>query len=227
MISLHFGEFLTNFGISALEGCSSLRELTVPFVGGSQTENGYLAYIFGASAPDFAAGFYPRNLTRVEVSGPCTALQNYAFFECDTLAYVELPEELTSIGVRAFNGCTNLRKVEIPAAVAKIADNAFFGCSNLKEVTFGEGSVLTILGINAFYGCRTLAEIVLPRSLDSLPASCFADCKKLSTIHLGGVSSVGKNAFRNCNSLTYVGAYKDVSFAEGNESASAALKLLA
>ena len=227
LLSLRFGNALSHLGFSSLEGCAALRELTIPFAGESCTENTYLAYVFGASAPDFAAGFYPRHLTRVEITEPCATLGNYAFFECASLAEIILPGTLTHIGIRAFYGCTNLRGAEIPATVTAIGENAFFGCSNLRELSFGENSVLQTLGINAFYGCRTLTQVDLPRALQSIPASCFADCKKLRSVSLGGVSSVGKNAFRGCDSLTFVGVYGDVSFAEGNEKASAVVRYLA
>lgn len=227
LISLKFGAGLSHLGFSSLEGCAALRELTLPFVGESSTENTYLAYVFGASAPDFAAGFYPRHLTRVEITEPCAALGNYAFFECSSLAEIILPGTLTRVGIRAFYGCTNLRGAEIPAAVTAIGENAFFGCSNLRELSFGENASLQTVGINAFYGCRILTQVDLPRALPSIPASCFAECKKLRSVSLGGVSSVGKNAFRGCDSLTFVGAYREVSFAEGNEKASAVVRYLA
>ena len=214
---LDFGEGLTSIALGALEGCINLRSLTLPFVGGSATENNFLGYIFGATVPDFAAGYYPTYLVEVRLLSTCTFLGNYSFYECDSLLRVELPTSLTSVGVRAFSYCTRLEGITIPDSVTRIGENAFFGCKKLQSVTFGSASALDEIGINAFYGCQSLTTITLPKGLTSLPASCFADCKALSTVDLGGVTRVGKNAFHNCVALTSLTASLSVVFDDGNE----------
>ncbi len=198
-----FGTNLTSVGLGALEGCASVKSLTLPFVGGSQTDATYLAYVFGATVPDFAKGYYPRGLVEINLLTTCQSLGNYAFYELETLVYLTVPEGVTTIGTRAFDGCIRLRSMALPNSLESIGDNAFFGCFRLESVTFGEQNTsrLTQIGINAFYGCSALEGIVLPHALKELPASCFADCKALKSIDLGGVTKVGKNAFHNCEAL--------------------------
>ena len=198
-----------------------LESLTLPFVGGSATENRYLAYIFGAAVPDFSAGYYPQKLIEVNLLPTCQGLGNYAFYECTRLVYLTVGEGLSSIGVRAFDGCERLRSLALPSSLKSIGDNAFFGCLRLESVTFGtpETSALSMIGINAFYDCISLRSIVLPNALTYLPASCFADCAALASVDLGGVKTVGKNAFRNCGALTEVIKHGDVTFEDGNEAA--------
>lgn len=216
---LEFGEGLSSIGFGALEGCVGLRTLTLPFVGGSVNENTYLGYIFGAAVYDFAKGYYPTYLTAVTLLSTCKTLGNYAFYECETLTEMELPETLTSIGIRAFDGCIRLTDITLPDGVTSIGDNAFFGCISLESVAFGASSKLTKIGINAFYDCTALTEITLPQSLKSLPASCFAGCLLLKEIDLGGVTAVGKQAFRNCKSLASISARSDITFDDGNDCA--------
>ena len=213
---------LEEVGFGAFEGCRSIRALTLPFVGGSKTENTYLAYIFGASRPDFAKGFYPANLARVTVTQAAQTLGNYAFFECESLKEIDLSEGLTSIGVRAFYGCTSLWSIKLPNTVATIRELAFANCDALTTIQFG--STLTEIGINAFYNCDSLTEVALPASLKSLPASCFAGCISLAKVDLGGVTNVGAQAFRHCNAITDVTASGKVTFEEGNESVKSLLK---
>ncbi len=213
---LEMSEALTSIGFGAFEGCTRVRKMVLPFAGGSRTENTYLGYLFGAASPDFSAGYYPNYLVDVRILA-ATSLGDHAFFDCDSLLRVELPETLTSIGVRAFSNCTRLEEIRIPDRVTTVSASAFVGCKQLKAVTFGENASLTTLGINAFYGCRSLTSIKLPRTLTSLPASCFADCTSLATVDLGGVTRVGKNAFRNCTALTAVTSSGNVSFEDGNE----------
>ena len=206
---------LETVGFGAFEGCKSIRALTLPFVGGSRTENNYLGYIFGAAQPDFAKGFYPANLARVTVKQAAQTLGNYAFFECESLKEINLSEGLTSIGVRAFYGCTSLWSIKLPNTVTTVRELAFANCDALKTIQFG--SALTEIGVNAFYNCDSLAEVVLPASLKSLPASCFAGCISLAKVDLGGVTNVGAQAFRHCNAIATVITNEKVAFEEGND----------
>lgn len=189
----------TTLEIGVLEGCVGLRTLEVPFLGDGG-ENAYLSYLFGAADPAFSKGYYPQHLARVTLLGG-TALANYAFFECESLTEVKLPESIASIGTRAFSGCLYLSRINFPDAIARIGENAFFGCRSLVEIAFGEGSALCAVGVNAFYYCDALERVTLPPSLKSLPASCFAGCRRLSTINLDAIESIGENAFRGCESL--------------------------
>lgn len=197
---LEFDEGLIAIGFGALQGCDGLRNLKLPFVGDGK-ENPYLGYVFGASVPDFAKGYYPPYLTEIELLASCDALGNYAFFECETLTGVTMNEGIQSIGARAFAGCKRLTSADLPASLESICENAFFGCLSMETVSFAEDSVLERIGVNAFYKCGQLKEITLPDSLKSLPASCFADCFSLCSVDLGGVTAVGKNAFHRCTRL--------------------------
>lgn len=215
------GDNAESIGFGAFEGCVSIQALTLPFAGGSRTQNTYLGYVFGASQPDFAKGFYPKNLARITMTETSQALGNYAFFECETLKEITLPNGLTSIGVRAFYGCISLWSVKLPDTVTTIRELAFAKCDALTTIDFGKG--LTTIGINAFYDCDSLTEIILPASLKSLPASCFAGCIALTTVDLGGVSEVGAQAFRHCNAITTVRADGEVKFEKGNDAIQTAL----
>lgn len=212
---LTLGDALESVGFGAFEGCKSIRAMTLPFVGGSKTENPYLGYVFGAAQPDFAQGFYPANLEKITLTDACQALGNYAFFECESLKEVTLPEGLTTIGVRAFYKCESLWSIKIPNSVTTIREEAFLGCDALMSIVFGQG--LTSIGINAFYNCDSLKEVALPATLKSLPASCFAGCIALETLDLGGVTQVGAEAFRHCKALTTVTASGQVNFEKGND----------
>lgn len=200
-----------SIGLGALEGCSGLYRLTLPFVGGSADENNYLAYVFGADVPDFAKGYYPPRLQEVILTEGCKSLGNYAFFECETLRSVTLPEGLEEIGVRAFADCDALTEIKLPASLASIRENAFVDCDYLTDVVF-EGEKLETIGVNAFYNCVSIKEIKLPASLTTLPASCFANCVSLETVEMKGVKKVEKNAFHNCPALLTANAADGVEY---------------
>ena len=213
---LDFSQSLTSLGFAALQNCDGLRTLTLPFVGDGG-EHSDLGYVFGASVPDFAKGYYPPYLVQIDLLPTCKELGNYAFYECLSLTRITIPEGLSSVGVRAFAGCERLEELSLPASLKSVRENAFFGCLSLKSVSFADGSVLESIGINAFYQCGQLKEICLPASLKALPASCFADCFSLERVDLGGVSSVGKNAFHRCTRLASATVAEAVEIEDGNE----------
>ena len=214
LVRADLGASLTSAGLGMLQGCSAISSLTLPFVGGSLSENNYLGYLFGAENPDFTAGYIPAYLRTVTLLDTCTVLGDYAFFECSSLKEVKLSATLTSIGVRAFEKCTALSEIELPATLVSIRENAFFGCIALARIEFSEG--LQTLGVNVFYACVSLKEVKLPASLKALPASAFADCSSLESVDFGGVDTVGKNAFRNCTALKNV-VYDHITTTDGNE----------
>ena len=220
---LDFGTRLTKIGFAALEGCGGLRRMTLPFIGGSATENTYLSYLFGAADVEFSKGYIPPYLFEITVTA-ATSLDDCAFYECHTLMHVKLPETLAQIGTRAFAGCVRLEEIVFSTALQRIGENAFFGCYNLKTVIFAENGTLNSMGVNAFYNCVSLAAVSLPLSLKVLPASAFAGCRSLTEVDLGGVESVGKNAFRNCSLLAVVKSGGGVKLEKGNDALKKLLK---
>ena len=59
------------------------------------------------------------------------AIGDEAFYGCDQLTDVTLPESLLSIGVQAFYGCESLVNITIPDDIISIGEDAFDGCTSL------------------------------------------------------------------------------------------------
>jgi hypothetical protein len=215
--TLAFSSYLQSIGLGALESCRSLRRLTIPFVGGSRTENTYLGYIFGARSYGASVGFYPSALEWVTVTEGMEKIDDHAFYQCQTLRSVTLPQSVTKIGVRAFSECESLTEVNLSEHLTFIGDAAFSGCIRLKGIDLGDN--LTRIGTNAFLGCLSLEAIQLPTTLTALPNSVFHGCLSLKTVDLGGVESVGLNAFHGCESLEQVTANQRVKWEKGNDTA--------
>lgn len=191
---------VTSIGEGALEGCGSLCGLTLPFVGGTATENTYLGYIFGAASYTFTAGFIPASLQEITLSEGCTAIPSNAFFEVSCLSRITLPDTVTSVGLRAFYGCERLTSVTLPDSVTSVGDDAFHGCIRLIDFTGGAG--LSTLGVQAFMDCVSLTTVTLSDTVTHLPNSCFAGCVSLETVTANGVVTQGEQVFRHCDKLT-------------------------
>ncbi len=65
-----------------------------------------------------------------------TAIGEQAFFNCDSLTSVVIPDSVTHIGRRAFVSCENLTSVIIPDSVTTIGEDAFYACNSLTSVVF-------------------------------------------------------------------------------------------
>ena len=87
-----------------------------------------------------------------------------AFYKCNNLESIILPDGLISIGSRAFYGCTRLKSVTIPDGVTSIGQLAFGECTGLISITIPD-SVTSIEG-SAFNGCNSLREMTI--SLDEV-----------------------------------------------------------
>ena len=62
---------------------------------------------------------------------PVTIIGDRAFYDCDSLTSVVIPDSVTIIGDSAFRDCDSLTSVVIPDSVTSIAYYAFHGCDSL------------------------------------------------------------------------------------------------
>ena len=199
LLSLTLPDTVTEMGLGMLQGCGAMESLTLPFVGGSPTEDAYLGYLFGAKSYTFTEGFLPSALIEVTLLDGCVAIPDNAFCFASRLRRVNLPSSCTTIGRRAFYECDRLAEMDL-THVSSVGDGAFMGCTALTAVTLGEN--LSSLGLQAFYDCASLTDITLPDALTAIPASCFDGCTALSKVTWGsGLTTIGQNAFRRCDSL--------------------------
>ena len=88
--------------------------------------------IFGA---EIESNTYEDGKGIIKFNGDVTTIGDYAFFSCDNLTSVTIPNSVTTIGVGAFCKCKNLTSVTIPNSVTTIGDCAIDGCSKLSEET--------------------------------------------------------------------------------------------
>lgn len=122
---------------------------------------------------------------------PIVKISYKAFYECDTITSIILPDSIETIDERAFYGCSNLQRVQIPFNIGTVGTRAFSGCKKLARITppsvasqaFTRTSgssmgyfpdSLTELGDGAFGSCAALTEIRLPDSLKKMGIAVFS-----------------------------------------------------
>ena len=87
------------------------------------------------------------------------------------------------IAENAFYYCEALEKIIIPDSVVEIGGNAFKYCRALKYAIIGSG--VTIIPESAFDD-SALIEISIPKSLTEIGSYAFNWCGELTTISFGG-----------------------------------------
>lgn len=214
-------ESVTAIGQGAFKGCASLRRITLPFMGGSRedSQNAYLGYIFGAQSPEQNKDHVPSSLKDVVLTD-AEQICYGAFYGCDGLRSVSVPEGVLSIGEKAFYDCGALENFAIPSSVTEIGRQAFGNCSALTDFTIPD--TVREIGFGAFENCNSLAKLTLPFTgrnrveaaanghfgylfgakevnfnSDNVPSA-------LKKVSVTNTDTIGANAFRNCEGIAEI-----------------------
>ena len=132
-----------------------------------------------------------------------TSIGDNAFYNCNSLTSIDIPNSVTSIGDDAFRDCSSLTSVTIPNSVTSIGYYAFCWCSSLTSVTIPNS--VTYIGSGAFAGCSSLTSVAIPNSVTSIGYDVFYHCSGLTSITIpNSVTYIEVSAFWNCSSLTSV-----------------------
>ena len=97
------------------------------------------------------------NLKKVTIqTDKLTEIGVDAFYDCENLEDINIPDGVTRIGRSAFYCNFSLRKINIPSSVTYIAENAF-ACTHLDSIDIPAG--VTFIGRGAFWKCDRLKKV--------------------------------------------------------------------
>jgi hypothetical protein len=180
---------------------------------GEATINGYTGSGGAITIPS-ALGGYPtvtignmafyacEFLTSVTIPNSVTTIEQDAFAACLALISVTIPNSVTTIGYSAFMNCFSLASVNIPNSVTTIEPWAFSKCS-LTSVTIPNS--VTTIGDNAFNECSYLASVTIPNSVTTIGKGAFFRCDSLASVTIpNSVTTIGDSAFTSCDLLSSV-----------------------
>ena len=141
----------------------------------------------------------PESVTYNNMVYRVTEIENKAFYGCNTLTSLNIPEGVTSIGECAFYKCSSLASINIPKSVTKIGYEAFYGCSSIEYVTLNCPNIKTW-----FSGFISIKEIVLGEGVTSIEYGAFSGSGLESITIPDSVTSIGDKAFYGCSNLMEV-----------------------
>lgn len=217
---------IIDIGFGAFEGCSSLTDIAIPFVGATvsgekvseEINTVNFGYIFGADGTAKNAEYVPATLESVTIYGGIIAAN--AFAGCSNLQSIVLGDSVTSIAHGAFNSnMSSLNSLMLPFVGESYDKTAFigyiFGATDYKDnnkalprslqtVTVTDNCNITDY---AFYGCENIVTVNIASSGETnggIGKSAFAECIGLQTVTIENGKFIDDSAFANCTSLTKV-----------------------
>ena len=131
-----------------------------------------------------------------EIEGhPVAYIADGAFYQCDSLTSITLPDGVTSIGESAFSWCGSLASVTLPDGVTSIGNSAFRSCFSLTDITLPDS--VTSIGNFAFDSCGSLTSAVIPDGVTSIGKDAFDDCADNLALTVGQNSYAMQYAIDN------------------------------
>ena len=154
----------------------------------------------GAKVIEKKAFFECNSLKSIIIPNSVTIIEEWAFLGCYSLRSIDIPDSVTKMGVSAFRHCNSLKSVNISGGVTSIGDSAFANCESLKTINIPDS--VTSIRDYAFSDCGSLKSVNIPDSVTSIGNCAFFISKSLTSINISnGVMSIGGNAFEGCVSL--------------------------
>ncbi|MBP5769783.1 MAG: leucine-rich repeat domain-containing protein [Bacteroidaceae bacterium] len=169
--------------------------------------------------------FFKCKIAKAEIPEGIIILNEDAFFDCENLKEIVLPNSLTTIEGGAFYNCKELASIHIPQNVDFLSTDAFYRTAlrfisvdqknkkynspnnsnaiiETSTKTLIKGCCNTIIpedieaiGDKAFYGCVDLTSIQIPSSVKTIGKSAFAECKLTKIQIPENVIKIAENAF--------------------------------
>ncbi len=163
---------------------------------GSATEVEIPSSINGVTVTEIGANafFFCEEVTKVVVPDTVTTLGPFSFCGCKKLVEIDVPDSVQYIGTWAFVYCSKLKTINIPDGIKKIEDLTFMFCNALNSIELPDS--LECIGEYSFYDCTGITEIKIPNSVTRIESHAFAGCEGYSELDLpDSITYIGEGAF--------------------------------
>ena len=222
LVELEVGNTVKEIKEGAFAGLSSLRSITLPFVGGElggANAKKLFGYVFGtvggegltaitqtynnSNAEDATATAtyqIPSSLETVVITGDVKVdtVTKYYYIN-DEEEHVEVTVEEGNEAPTEVDGNTVYSFVDKSYANSAVQPYAFHNVTTIKEVVFAEGVTVEEIPDYAFYGCSAIKSLDVTAKVVGKYA--YANCTALRLLTLTGVEEIKEGAFSGCTTL--------------------------
>ncbi len=149
--------------------------------------------------------FYNSKLQEITIPKSVISIDYYAFAMSKDLTTVnfEKDNKLTGIYEGAFYGCQSLENIILPQSIVEIADFAFYGTNKLKELPFSIKHEINLISNYAF-AYSGIKNLELPSSVIEIGEYAFRGTK-INKVVISDKNKydliIGLGAFSDCNNL--------------------------
>ena len=227
---------VTSIGRYAFRGCTGLTEITIPDsvtrIGNQAFYN--TAYFNNSENWENDVLYIGNHLIDAKISlsgtydikGGTLTIGDYAFYNCEGLTEITIPNSVTRIGNQAFEYCSNLKaawypgrfeqwfyKVSVGSYNSALTDAVIYmgePCGENLTWNFSEG-VLTISGSGDITkspwtnAMELITKVIIEDGVTSIGEYAFRGCTGLTEVTIGNsVKSIGDDAFYECTGLTEI-----------------------
>ncbi len=151
----------------------------------------------------------------VKIAPDTKSIGQCAFYFCDNITELILPEGLETIKDYAFDSSGSFKTVNIPQSVTKIGYDAFSSCSDLESINVDENNTAYSSDDGVLYDKEQTQLIRFPQSkagsykvLDTtkkIGSYAFDDCRMLTEVEIpDGVEVLDYCCFNGCEGLTEI-----------------------
>lgn len=169
----------------------------------------------------FGNVYIPEEITYNEKQYPITKIGEYAFYACNNLTSIDIPNSVTTIGDFAFKDCTNLTSITIPGSITNIGRDAFAGRNTINQLKYsiyikdieawcnikfnGNNSNPLSFSHHLYINGKEIKELVIPNSVNTIGSYSFYRCNALRSVIIpNSVTSIDECAFYGCSNLASV-----------------------
>ncbi len=179
---------LTKVRLSFLNGCPTLVDAG-PVGSGCAVE-----FSWDTEIPEYAFSG-TEVLSSVQLPDSVETIGIYAFYKCNGISEITIPDKVTYIPGDCFCGCESLEKVEYPDSLTEIHPYAFAYCDKFTEVSIPDG--VTSISMGAYYNCKNLKILRIPESVTSVDMKAFTSCSSLTDIFFDGTREQWESIYRS------------------------------
>lgn len=155
------------------------------------------------------------DIESVTLPDSLTTIEKNAFYNCEKLKSVTIPQNVSSIGLAAFveglseSSLTEI-KVDPENPYFSEKDGVVFSKDGIKLIVFPSGRSgdyqipdgTVSVGDYAFYYCVNVSSITVPGSVRSLGEGAFGNCSSLTKAVLNeGLEEIGEYAFQSSSGI--------------------------